>query len=117
MSRSKSTTVTIEDDRSLSFGRLRAANLKRCPEAFHPLNDWSATDWATAAAWELGEALNLIKKLRRGEKVDRRAIGRELADAVTYIDLLAARLGIDLGGMVVEKFNLVSRRRNSKVGL
>jgi NTP pyrophosphatase (non-canonical NTP hydrolase) len=97
----------------LKFADLRLANLARCYEVFHALEDWSPTDWGTAVAGEVGEALNLVKKLRRGEPVERNAIGGELADAVIYIDLLAARLGIDLGRAVAYKFNRVSERRGA----
>lgn len=113
----------------LSFAELRKANLTRCEGTFHPINAWSPTDWATALAGEIGEACNLIKKLRRLDDADaeldtelRRAclrgeIAKELADAVIYADLLAERLGIDLGAAVREKFNLVSERRGSSIRL
>lgn len=75
----------------LRFDDLREVNTKRCGEAFHPLDDWSPTDWATAMGGECGEAQNLIKKARRGEAIDPEDIGRELADLVIYTDLLGAR--------------------------
>jgi len=108
---------------------LRRKNVERCEEVFHPLNDWSPTDWATAFAGEAGEACNFVKKLRRldGADSDRdteenryhltAAIGEELADTVIYADLLAARLGIDLERMVRFKFNKVSGERGSTVFL
>jgi NTP pyrophosphatase (non-canonical NTP hydrolase) len=37
-------------------------------------------------------------------------IADELADVVTYLDLLAAVLGVDLGQAVADKFNEVSIR-------
>jgi hypothetical protein len=40
---------------------------------------------------------------------------KELADVVTYLDILAMQLGIDLGQAVVDKFNEVSRRVGSTV--
>jgi len=100
---------------SLSFDELRAANMSRCegPTFNHGVQDWSPTDWACAMAGECGEACNLVKKLRRGEGVPLDEIGRELADLVTYADLLAARLGIDLGEWVCMKFNEVSIRRGA----
>ena len=108
---------------------LRLANVKRCEEVFHPLNDWSPTDWACAMAGEAGEACNAVKKLRRladgtntakdpqTEAECLKAIGAELADTVIYVDLLAARLGLDLSIEVKDKFNEVSRRMNSSVRL
>jgi NTP pyrophosphatase (non-canonical NTP hydrolase) len=97
----------------LTFNELREANVGRCEDAFHPVDAWSPSDWACAVAGEVGEACNLIKKLRRGEDVPQQDIAFELADAVTYLDLLAARLGIDLGEAVREKFNIVSERVHS----
>lgn len=61
-------------------------------------------------AGECGEACNLVKKLRRGENIHKDHIAHELADLVIYADLLAARLNINLGAAVVEKFNMVSDR-------
>lgn len=102
---------------SLDFDALRAANVKRCEDVFHPLDSWSPQDWACAMAGETGEACNLIKKLRRNEAIDHGDIGRELADIVIYADLLAARLRLDLGDAVRAKFNEVSERRGSEVRL
>ena len=101
----------------LTFDWLRAANVQRCEDVFHPLHEWSPTDWATAVAGEVGEACNLIKKIRRGESIDVDLIAAELADAVIYIDLLAARLDIDLGEAVREKFNQVSIKRKCRIRL
>jgi len=101
----------------LKFSVLRRANMERQETAFHPLGAWSPTDWAAAMAGECGEVCNLIKKSRRGEQVAAQAIGEELADLVIYTDLLAARLGIDLGSAVRRKFNVVSERRGSCIKL
>lgn len=110
----------------LTFARLRRANVSRCEEVFHKLNDWSPTDWATALAGECGEACNEIKKLRRLDGADagldtkqhraelRRKAVIELADVVIYADLLAASLGLDLDAAIREKFNEVSVKRGSK---
>lgn len=115
----------------LTFDALRAANITRCGGAFHPIDAWSPTDWATALAGEVGETCNLIKKLRRvtGPTMESgRAntpeadvlipmIAHELADSIIYADLLAARLGIQLGDAIKDKFNEVSRRVGSTVRL
>ena len=90
----------------LSFNKLRETNVRRCNEAFRPLEDWSPTDWGCAMAGEAGEACNLLKKMLRGEDVPLDHVAAELADVVTYVDLLAARLGIDLGAAVVRKFDI-----------
>jgi NTP pyrophosphatase (non-canonical NTP hydrolase) len=106
-----------EDGLSLTFDELRLANVERCETAFHPLDAWSPSDWAMASAGELGEACNLLKKRLRGEAIQDEAIGDELADTVIYLDLLAARLGIDLGEAVIRKFDVVSGRRGSPIRL
>lgn len=101
----------------LTFWELRLANVRRCDESFHPVEDWSPTDWACAAAGEMGEACNLIKKLRRGEPIERDDIGDEIADTVIYLDLLADRLGISLAAAIKRKFNVVSDRVGSDARL
>lgn len=100
---------------ALTFDRLRAANVSRCegPAFGHTVMSWSPTDWACALAGEVGEACNLIKKLRRGEDVSHDEIARELADVQAYLDLLAARLGINLGFWTARKFNEVSELRGA----
>lgn len=109
--------------KSLSFETLRAANTQRLPlfknshgETAHAQpdgSDWSRSDWLEAAVGELGEYANFSKKFRRGDinEVEFREHARkELADVVTYVDLLAFRLGINLGDAVREKFNNISNR-------
>ena len=100
---------------NLTFTELREKNETRCSESYHGIHEWSATDWATAVAGELGETCNLLKKLRRGDKIDMADIGKELADTAIYLDLLAARLGFDLGDEIVKKFNEVSIRVGSDI--
>jgi NTP pyrophosphatase (non-canonical NTP hydrolase) len=102
---------------SLSFQDLREANVRRCHEVFHNLDEWSLSDWGCALAGEVGEACNLIKKHRRGEDIDPDLIAEEVADAVIYADLLLARMGKDLGEAVRAKFNKVSQRRGSGIRL
>lgn len=101
----------------LDFDTLREANVSRCESAFFLLYAWSPNDWATALAGEVGELCNLLKKMRRGDVVDPAEIAKELGDIVTYADLLAARLGIDLGEATRAKFNEVSDRRGSAIKL
>lgn len=88
---------------NLRFSRLRAANLAR--QRQYPPYDWNLEDWLIATGGEVGEALNVVKKLRREEcglpgntrtRAELRAdLGDELADAAIYLDLLmsAAKLG------------------------
>lgn len=112
----------------VGFGALREANVRRCGEVFHPLESWSLTDWACAAAGEMGEACNVVKKIRRlhsqraqETKPSQKTLGEleaalaeELADVVIYVDLLAARADINLVEAVRAKFNKVSIERGSK---
>lgn len=107
----------------LRFNDLREVNVCRS-ERWHPggLNEWSLSDWGVAAAGEMGEVLNVIKKLNRerdglkGNFVTklqlREQLGHELADVVIYLDILAASEGIDLGAAIIDKFN----RTSEKVG-
>ncbi len=132
---------------SNTFRGLRTVNVRRCEASFHPVKDWSPCDWMTAVAGEVGEAANIVKKLKRIEteslnspanigllelvpeaererdmdtmKIQvlhelKRRLGHELADVVIYLDLLAARLDIDLGAAVIEKFNMTSEKVGSK---
>lgn len=61
-----------------------------------------------------GKVSNLAKKVERarlglrGSTTDVHALGLELADVLTYTDLLANRVGLSLTDVFVEKFNTVS---------
>jgi NTP pyrophosphatase (non-canonical NTP hydrolase) len=106
----------------LSFDALREANTRRCEAHYHPVDDWSLTDWMCAVSGEAGELAGVIKNIRRAE-VERAAnghaipeatlakLGDEAADVVIYLDLLCARAGVDLGEAVRAKFNRVSHER------
>jgi NTP pyrophosphatase (non-canonical NTP hydrolase) len=114
----------------LTFAALRGANKARLPqfknrkgEPAHSQPDgadWALSTWCNAVLGELGEAANLIKKIERGDiTLDeaREALGKELADTVTYLDILAFRAGVDLGQATMDKFNEVSVRVSSTVRL
>lgn len=103
----------------LTFAQLRDVNVNRCEDAFFPLESKDGPWWGNAMAGECGEACNIIKKMDRdGETPElHEALAKELADLVTYADLLAARYGIDLGRAVAVKFNEVSKRRGSQYTL
>ena len=100
---------------------LRNANTRRCPE-FHAgigVEIWGPMQWGCALAGEAGELCNELKKLERdGDTPERkRKIEDEMADVLCYLDLTAARLGIDLESITRRKFNAVSDRIGSKVRL
>jgi len=82
--------------------------------------DWTLNDWATALAGEVGEACNVMKKIRRGDVTldeARPALASEFADVLGCLDILAAEAGIDLADAYVAKFNAVSDRYGSAVKL
>lgn len=117
--------ATNNEAEGLDFDALRVMNVHRC-RRWHGADSepWTGADWATAFGGETGEALNVVKKLRRLEtavtlgpidETDRDKLiadlADELADTVTYADLLADHYDIDLGAAVAEKFNRVSERQ------
>jgi len=107
----------------LTFSDLRDVNVSRC-KRWHPGfpdDAWTIADWSNAAAGEMGEAANVVKKIRRLQfgrpgaldptaDVLQGMLADEIADTVIYLDLLAAHAGIDLAAAVRSKFNEVSRR-------
>lgn len=99
----------------LTFPQLRAANLARnSREGWMALTDWSLDDWLTPLGGEVGEALNVVKKLNRerdGLVGNREThaqlldmLADELADAVTYADLLAARADVTIDDRSFDSF-------------
>lgn len=122
---------------NLSFDTLREANSLRLPQFKNAKglpahsepdgSDWIPEQWSNAALGELGEAANILKKLGRGDyTLDERPkefegdtvqerLAKELADTITYVDLLAKRVGVNLGDAVASKFNEISRRVKAEV--
>ena len=90
---------------TLSFTRLREANLRLCGPTFPPLDSWSPCDYAVATKGELEKAAVMVTKLRQGGEVELWEIATRLANTVIYLDLFAARLDIDLERVVRLKFN------------
>lgn len=105
----------VKNKQSLTFSDFRNANVDRCNTSFKQCDDWTPSDWGCAISGEVGETCNLIKKMRRGDVVKTDDIGKELADVITYIDLLASRLGLNLEECLRNKFNEVSDRVGSDV--
>lgn len=109
----------VAEPAALTFASFRAANVTRCLK-WHPagIESWSPSDWLTAVTGELGELASLLKMRNRerdglpGNKFSPtdKMVADEIADVLTYLDLLAAALGVDLGAATVSKFNEVSER-------
>lgn len=114
--------LTFDDLRRANIARLPTfKNRKGLPAHSEPDgSDWSLNDWCTAITGELGEAADILKKVRRGDfslEEGRPDLAKELADVQTYLDILAFRAGIDLGQATIDKFNKVSERVGSPVQL
>lgn len=106
--------------KGLSFRTLRGANTQRIKASkFRRCEDeWTPAHWMQATVGELGELANLLKKVDRGDfTLDevRQEIADEFADVQTYLDIMAMKLGIDLGRATADKFNAVSARIGSRV--
>lgn len=111
----------------VSFAQLREVNVHRCKTSYHPIEDWSLSDWMTAVAGEVGELAGVVKNIRRKDvdgashhaigPTEAQELAREAADVVIYLDLLCARAGVDLGEAVRDKFNIVSDRVGSDIKL
>lgn len=121
---------------TLSFSTLRHANTLRLPlfknshgEPAHSQpdgSDWSLGEWMNAILGELGEAANIIKKVKRGDlslfeaKVE---LGREFADIVIYADLTSLRLDLawnyypDFGTMRIRNIDYFIDAENDNVSL
>ena len=100
----------------LNFAELRIANVER-QALYTGCEDWNTSDWYLSLVGETGELGNLLKKIRRGDDIDIKEVGKEIADIVTYADILATHLGLDLGECVREKFNEVSDRKKIEIKL
>lgn len=112
----------------MDFRKISEANLRRCEASNgfnHRLRDWSQSDWFVAAAGELGEACNVVKKLNRyrdgiyastnfksmalseRELLDK--LRQEVGDTVLYLDLIAHYNGFTLEAAAIEVFDAKSR--------
>jgi NTP pyrophosphatase (non-canonical NTP hydrolase) len=102
----------------MSFDRLRTANAKRQKE-WDREDKITLTYRGTELGGEVGEALNVIKKLERerlgikGSRSTLQDLAEELADVIICCDLIAMATGINLTEAIEKKFNKTSE----KVGL
>lgn len=107
--------------KDLTFDTLAAVNLTRC-QRWHDPQQWSPQMWGLAAAGEMGECCNALKKLHRHDEGIQQAntandretlvrnVAMEIGDVVVYLDLLAQRMGMRLEDCVTDTFNRVSAR-------
>lgn len=107
---------------NLTFKQLRDANVERLSSSKYKIceQNWQPAHWVQALVGEVGEAANILKKVDRGDFSLESAlpeIAKELADIQGYLDILAHKLGVDLGDATVSKFNEVSKRIGSTVRL
>lgn len=99
-----------------TFAELRAANEARQKEWDTGAEPVSLAFRGCELAGEVGEALNVVKKLERerygirGSRATPEMLAEELADVVICVDLIARQAGIDLGAVVVAKFNATSEK-------
>lgn len=107
----------------MEFSEFSEKNLARCESINgfnHKLDSWSIGDWMVAVTGEVGEAANIIKKLNRvrggipgNVETPDQLIGNlknEIADIFIYLDLLSQRCGFDLEKIVLEKFEITSKK-------
>lgn len=106
----------------LSFAGLRLAMIARIMEpsnAFKKCEDtWTTAHWMQALVGEVGELANILKKVDRGDFTLESAlesIGKEFGDIVAYLDILAFKVGINLGQVTADKYNEVSERIGSSL--
>jgi NTP pyrophosphatase (non-canonical NTP hydrolase) len=109
------------------LNQLREANKIRVTAFGHTIEEWDLPRWGNAVAGETGELCNIIKKIDRGDKVyqekgkeyplDNKALGKEAADIVIYLDLLCQKAGFSLRDALVEKFNHTSDNVGSDIKL
>jgi|SoiMethySBSTD1v2_1073268.scaffolds.fasta_scaffold00799_2 NTP pyrophosphatase (non-canonical NTP hydrolase) len=98
--------------------RLRAANFQRDMEyrAKTSGEKLPVLFRTTELAGEVGELLNVIKKIERerlgwgGRRASREDLAGEIGGVMTCLDLLAMELGIDLAEATVSEFNRVTER-------
>lgn len=98
----------------LTFSKFQELNKNRCNTVFHKENEWWAPElWGLAICGEAGELANLLKKVVRGDftlEERREEIEDEIADVLTYCDLLTTRIGSSTETILMRKFNKVSAR-------
>jgi NTP pyrophosphatase (non-canonical NTP hydrolase) len=104
----------------MDFNQFAECNRRRCeaPNGYNtPLRSKTFSEWFKAMVGELGEAANISTKLDRikagtlagiepgvTEETLRVALAKELADVYGYLDLLVQSEGLNMEGIIAEKF-------------
>jgi|SRR5882672_7500925 len=103
----------------LTIKKLCELSNQRDRECFPECSDWTLADWMTALAGEVGEAANIIKKIKRDGWTPKLqvALGKEIADIQLYLPLLARAAHIDLEQETINKFEETSIRFGSNLRL
>jgi NTP pyrophosphatase (non-canonical NTP hydrolase) len=104
-------------NKPLTFRRFHRVNVTRSKADVKHSNSWTPMEWGCALSGEVGELCNFLKKLRRGDKIPKKALAHEIGDIMTYLSLLSDNLDIDMESAIIEKFNIVSKRWGSKYKL
>lgn len=105
---------------TLTFDNFSYLNARRCVEGFgRKLNFDSAVVHTLAACGEVGEMAQEIKRiLDTGSEPTEEQVEKlmnEVADAITYLDLIPSHLGQKTSDILTRKFNVVSDRIGTKI--
>lgn len=95
----------------ISFDELRQKNIDRCPHYGYTIEDKSPVEWFDRVWDEILELAHAVES----HDTTTKDVGKEIADVVTFCDLLATRYGLNLGDLILNKFNEVSERVGSDV--
>lgn len=101
----------------LTFKRFHAVNTARAHADIKHSHSWIPLAWGGALAGEVGELCNYLKKMSRGDKIEKEVLAHEISDIMTYLSLIADKLDIDMEAAIIKKFNIVSKRWGSKFKL
>lgn len=104
--------------KTMTLEYMRRINVDRVPYSGHGdlENGWNVAEWGCAFAGEAGELCNVLKKINRQAPFDpdieslRKEAKDEIGDVLAYLDLVAAKLDLNLAECVADKFNDVSRK-------
>lgn len=96
--------INAKRAQEFGFGK-NGQNLESLPEIY----------WSNALCGEAGELANMIKKRHLGKEIPTKDVLKEIADIVTYADILCTKLGGKLSDVLVEKFNEVSDRHGCEI--